>query len=944
MISIYINGVACPTVQNDSVLITKSIVDIENPEQKQIDHTKGFLLQDTPAVRLLFGQIFEVNLDIQNTTLINFTPDFNPNLKAKCVVLWDNSVIMSGYCQMTDIVIDNDHLIQYNVNAYASIGNFFNDIKNLKLEDLDFSNLDHNWTKANVIASWSPTLGSGYVYPMINYGLSTNYFNWTTEYFRPALFAKEILDKIFTAAGWNYSSSFLTSTRFKSLIVPFSEEQMVNDNETIEDRSFKVGLATDVYGSGNWYDDAAQPAIVITQDSGTIDGFSLFNDSTTDFNIVTGKWTVSNNGDYKFGIIGDFTMDCTVLPIPQTGSCHIKIVRERSGIRYYEDLYEVSFIFSGSTISQTSSIRYTSRPISLDIGDIVYLIIGQCEADQYFSRASVADGDLDITITDLVFNCVPLPQLVYGDTVSLNNLLPKDYTQVDFIQGICKMFNLYIEQSDDKTLLIEPREDYLTAETVDWTTKIDIGQPVILTPMGMNQQKRYLFSYNQDSDRRNNSYFTAYKEVYGTYLHDVVADFLTETKQITPIFAATPLANHSGVDDKILSDLVFVDQDGSVKQGKSKLRILYWGGLKTCKTWAFYETPSVNGTLQSSYPYAGHLDDPYTPTFDLNFGVPYNVYYDFNLGANGSTTYTDANLFSIYWKQTIKEFTNKNSKVLEAWFNISMFDFVTLSFRKQYFIKEAYYRLLEVSDYDVNGGLTKCKFLKVDREAAHVSSTKFLNGGIATFDEGGKLPIRLGLTKFIDGITDRTDKQFTGADNLISGNNTIIRGSDNVVSNDEVYILGSNNVNVSAERTFVFNSDNQTMLRSGAMINNVLAEFKEDAEVNSAWIQSEPQFVLPILNSTEHYQVTRFYLVVGAGTANYLYTGTGDITLETQSNNVVGTILGVDWLASGEGTIAVGTVADAFDFSEAIDLNISGTYLSGDRDVRIVIFYKIVIV
>jgi hypothetical protein len=52
--------------------------------------------------------------------------------------------------------------------------------------------------------------------------------------------------------------------------------------------------------------------------------------------------------------------------------------------------------------------------------------------------------------------------------------------------------------------------------------------------------------------------FTANKEVYGSELIDIETDFLTETKEIKPIFAATPLSNLTG-DDKIVSDFTFVE-------------------------------------------------------------------------------------------------------------------------------------------------------------------------------------------------------------------------------------------------------------------------------------------------------------------------------------------------------------------------------------------------
>jgi len=164
-----------------------------------------------------------------------------------------------------------------------------------------------------------------------------------------------------------------------------------------------------------------------------------------------------------------------------------------------------------------------------------------------------------------------------------------------------------------------------------------------------------------------------------------------------------------------------------------------------------------------------------------------------------------------------------------------------------------------------------------------------------------------------------------------------------------VYIFGTDGATVSSDRVMLFNSDATTMPREGAMFNGSLLEYKKEITVNTAWLQvadnGDFQFVLPKLATNEHYEITRFYLQIGAGTINYSWGATGNITLETvTSASVVGTILGADWLGVGEGTIAVGTVAAATDFSEDIKLKINGLYSAGNRSVRLIIYYKIVIV
>jgi hypothetical protein len=861
---------------------------------------------------------------------------------------------MSGFCQMIDIVILDGNKIAYNINVYASIGNFFNDIKNLKLSDISFSDLNHAWSKANVEASWTPTIGVGYVYPMINYGLTGNYNTVSVTQFRPALFVKEIIDRIFTAAGWSYSSSFFTSTRFKSLIVPFTEEKLLNSNGTIVARSFTVGKGTSQTAtSGNYNNKASQGILQLTTATGTVGGHPLSNDFYSGFNTGTYTWTCTDNGNYKFGVEGAMLMTIGSIPFAiLRGLCIINLVVETAGIREYRDAWEVQFdTFTGSPqVSATTTLSQTSNSQYIQTGDKVYLVATNFRVavltNTNFVNSKV-NGDMDVTINSLFLSCIPQPEIVLNDTINVSDLLPSDYLQKDFILGLSKMFNLYFEQTNDKTLLIEPREDYYTATTVDWTTKIDIGQDVKLTPMGMNQQKRYKFTYDQDTDRLNNSYFTANKEVYGSELVDIDTDFLTETKEIKPIFAATPLSNLTG-DDKIVSDLTFIDQDNQVKQGKSKIRILYWGGLLPCKRWFLKSTLL---TSKTTYPYAGHLDNPYNPTFDLNYGSLINVYYDAALGVRTDIEVTDNNLYKAYWEKTLLDFTNKNSKVLEAYFYLTMADFITLSFRSQYFIKDAYYRLISVEDFDVSATkLTKCKLLKVDREAAVASSVKKLRGGTGVFDTGKPLPYRYNINLGVDGNIIRTDKNYGGSDNINSGVNTIVKGSDNniPIGVKDVFILGSDSAKVYNDRVMLFNSDSVEVNRAGAMFNNCLAEYKTEFTVNDTYLKTIDggvgAEVLPQLGSHEYYEITRFALDIVNNGTSYTWTGTGDITLKTDTDNtLMATIPGTQWLGLLAG-VGLGTVTGGYNLLRNVNMWIAGTWFSGSPDIRFIIYYKIVII
>jgi len=962
MINVYINGVNCPIVNDDTIVITKKIIDIENPEQKQIDYSKGFLIQNTAAVNTLFNSIFDVNKEIQNTSSTNFNTDFNPNLKAKCVIMNDNAVVMSGYCQMIDITILDDNKIAYNINCYGSIGNFFNDIKNLKLSDIDFTDLNHSWTLTSVTDGWTPILGFGYCYPMIDYGMVQKYDTWNTQQFRPAVFVKDIVDRIFAAAGWNYSSAFFTSDLFKHLIVPCSEEKLLNSNATILLRNFQSGNSGSAsYGSGNYNNNNAQAHLILDEVTGTVDSYPLFNDSFGAFNTGTYEWTCTQKGWYKFGVDAKINMTYNIPGTwyPKYSKFKLFLLIDRSGgatrqiIDYWTPIctYPSPIISYPVTTVGYEYIKETSNSYHVGIGDKVYLISGDYETISTLGPGYVSkvDGDMDSTFSYLVLSGIAQPEMTYGDTVVIGDTIPTDIKQSDFISSLSKMFNLYFEQINDKTLLIEPREDYFTSDIVDWTTKIDIGQQVKLTPMGMNQQKRYLFNYDSDSDYLNNRYFTAYKEVYGTWFEDITTDFLTETKEIKPIFAATPLSTNNS-DDKILSSMKFIDENGVGKEGKTKIRILYWGGLTDCKSWTMYEyAPTTNPTIYNQYPYAGHLDNPKSPTIDLNFGSPIALYYTDTLSSSGLPTYKDNSLYTLYWKQTVKELTNKNSKVLEAMFYLTVADFITLDFRKQYFIKDAYYRLIEIVDYDINGTkLVKCKLLKVDREPPYVSSSKVVRGGKGIFDSGRAIPIN--FNPVTDGNIVKIDKGWTGTDNYNQGTNTLLHGSSNIIpsSATDVFILGGNSNVISSDRVMVFNSDSVTMNKAGAMFNNCLAEYKTEFTVDAAFLKAIDGgvgiSVLPELASNEYYEITRFACeLMNTGTA-YTWTGTGDITLKTDTSaTLMATIPGASWLLLTTG-IGLGTVTGGYNLYRNVNMAIAGTWFSGNTDIRIIIYYKIIII
>jgi hypothetical protein len=203
---------------------------------------------------------------------------------------------------------------------------------------------------------------------------------------------------------------------------------------------------------------------------------------------------------------------------------------------------------------------------------------------------------------------------------------------------------------------------------------------------------------------------------YGEARVFVDNDLIKQEKKIETAFASTPYSTESSNNFRIASMENADDKSGT-------LRILYWSGQIGDEEWILcdkYNPFSISGTevIVDGYPHAGHLDDPFTPTIDLSFGMPAYV----NLPAG--VTYTNNNLFNKYWRKYIAEITDRNSRIVEAMVYVKTSDWLKWSFRDLFFFDGQYFRLNKIIDYPIGtADLTRCEFLKIREGAAFVPAT-----------------------------------------------------------------------------------------------------------------------------------------------------------------------------------------------------------------------------
>jgi hypothetical protein len=248
--------------------------------------------------------------------------------------------------------------------------------------------------------------------------------------------------------------------------------------------------------------------------------------------------------------------------------------------------------------------------------------------------------------------------------------------------------------------------------------------------------------------------------------------------------------------DRIIPEIYTMDSTGLQTRLRSKLRILYWDGAKaTVNSWQYTSFSGI--TTETTYPYSGHIDDPITPTTDLSFGVPNEIYY---VNPYGQTSYTNNNLFNQYHKLFIDEITDVNSKIVTAFFRLQPLDILVLSFRNKIYIDGQYYRLNKVIDYNpLVEGVTKCELLKIKNGVPFVETTAeltFTSGEKLGIDRAPSAPDNVGR----GDIAASTNNVTVGRDNYISpsARYTLVNGSNNFVGNDaaSINISASSGVSV----------------------------------------------------------------------------------------------------------------------------------------------------
>ena len=668
-----------------------------------------------PINNKIFGHTFEfTSSNFYNPSADNVGYNFNAAKSASCVIYVDKIQVFKGIIRLLEITIDRG-TIEYECVVFGELGGFITALNNDKLEDLDFSEYNHQWTRDAIVNSWEQASGTtasgmGYYYPLIDYGqVSENgKRDWKYQAFRPALFVREYLDKIIKGTGYTYEAPFFDTNLFKRLVIPNNQKSFSRL------RNYNFQRRNSTYS--------------FSQADGTSKLFPLSISELTQNYTPNGAFTQFTYTGASFN--GEYETDIRLF------------WQKNSSIPFHFDI-----LVNGNIIGTHSWESYPSSTpiefqlqatglISLNTNDIVSFRFRQDVATNFLLSVQMGQGLVKIKTPGLV----PV-DFVLGDVVEVNQSIPKGIYQRDFVASIVKMFNLYIveDSTQDKHLKIIPFIDFYTTTAnflqvndleeellvdntdllllddysvshLDWTGKIDRNKPFKLKPMSELNGRFFEFKYKSDADYYNEDYAKHYSKGYGDHIEDTGYEFAKDIQTTEVIFSATPLVGYSG-EDKVFPTIFKLSNTQNTQSEDSidhNLRIMQIRKVTGVSNWHIKNSNGNLGSALTSYGYAGHLDDPDAPTADINFGVPTQIYFTL------SVSYPTANLFNGFWSDYVAEITDKDSKLLTCNVYLKLTDIYGLDFSKLIYIDGALWRLNRVIDYNpTNPESTKCEFLRV---------------------------------------------------------------------------------------------------------------------------------------------------------------------------------------------------------------------------------------
>ena len=688
----------------DIIQDTDLLLDISAIESGEIGDVFGVSSQEFSLPGTDINQEFFGFLDN-----LGATPAVALTQAVDCQVLFNGQEIFTGRLYVSDVITDQQGDTIYNVVVVNETVDFKYQIQDLYLQDLDWSQYDHNLTYSNVISSWSGSLFNGDVaYPLIDYGYdeeivsgnsntqivggagNRNFDNdnspLSVAYLKPTIRLKSVIDAIFDRVNYTYSSSFFESSDFQNIFVASTQDDKLGS-----------GFISPVSESFQVYNNNIQN---ISSNTDTTVIFQLENfDNGNNFSSNT--YTADKKGTHKFfgrvkyaiGGLTDNNRDDLELYVAVNGS-------------------RVKGAGAKRNIKGTTGGTLFVGPVGIDlaIGDTVTLKVRRTYSP-FGSRALTLLTSSTPTATKFEGSG---PGTLAGGPVEVGKIFENEASVREFLYGVIQKFNLVVEPivGERNKLRIEPFNTWVDqGQVVDWTDKVDRSVKFSIKHPLQTQPKKLIFKDEPDEDLYNTEYTTRTDKQYGDYIYQSESDLAEGEREIGSFFAATPMGTVKNAPDMIIPVLAQRKDGDVLTPYKYKPRLFYNLGIQpaggTLRGYEnstqtndlgnyFLQDESLTARKEGNYLLFHHLnslDDNISSRKDLHFGNLNHV----SFFPDNRVTQVKNSAYFDYWSFYVNELYDIDARLLTCNVLIDPTEIPTIRLNDKIFIDGHYYRINKIN-------------------------------------------------------------------------------------------------------------------------------------------------------------------------------------------------------------------------------------------------------
>ena len=544
----------------------------------------------------------------------------------------------------------------------------------------DGDNLEYN--KTSIMATWQDvdcnTSNSYIVYPITSYGqyneegdtrtiqlldtawdysgigtsAKVGYFGFTnsgnsyetpspTPDWRPAVFVKNTLDKLFGSVGYKISSAFMDTAEFKKNVWLLPNFKYNNPDDRFKLLSYGNGFTGEGFISSLLIDPPSDNSYadftsIIDLNNAGSDFVLNTNTDNTGWDAATGIFTVQEYGEYTT-ILNNFGLYATRVNY-SGGSLDVDYAKiqlqvqtvGQSGLSSWVSVSEIqtdSFYDSGSS-SPIQTEPAASQIFTGQIEETRYLNKGDKLRLNLLVRARTAaypDNEIrlylfgsstptSVTTSDNANGqytiAIDPNNVAYGQTYNLTDVMNPDYKQIDFIKGIAHAYNLQMTTDEStKTVYIEPFDSFYKPykDAIDWTSKLSRADEITDKWIENDLKRSLVFKYKSDNadakvKARGEVYFDDVEDEY-PYRETLPDTFEKGDSTFeNPFFAGTYNAKDTNTTANPNVDTAYSaclwtgnhspNDSGRTNKGFDFLpRLLYWNKYSPANATPFFLTP-----------------------------------------------------------------------------------------------------------------------------------------------------------------------------------------------------------------------------------------------------------------------------------------------------------------------------------------------------------------